>query len=296
MSDDLWLATLAEFRVRIDSAAALESRSGAGVSRVRTDDGQVAYLKVTPATLGAPALAAARRELRFYQELAPVARVRTPPLLEHADTEAGVALLLAEAGESRPVTSWTSRMWSDLGRELASLHGMPLPAPDEDWHRASALHEAMADPDLAAIYAFWDPALPQLPSILAQREEMEQQIKAPEPVFTHGDCHAGNIAYSGGSPVFCDWQAARVGAPVSDLAFLSVRATPDGVVVPPDLIDAYLAARPCRRHDLERALVAEELAVFVFQWPPFAAFNSAAGIARVRARTRALARQWFGSR
>jgi Ser/Thr protein kinase RdoA (MazF antagonist) len=173
---------------------------------------------------------------------------------------------------------------------------MPLPAPDDDWQRPSALHEALAAPDVDDISAFWGPVLPQLPRILAQRNELAQWITALEPVFTHGDCHTGNIVYSGGSPAFCDWQAARVGSPVSDLAFLSVRATPAGVVIPPDLINAYRSARPCPPHDLERALVAEELAVFIFQWPPFATFNSAAGIARVHERTRALVRLWFGAR
>jgi hypothetical protein len=37
----------------------------------------------------------------------------------------------------------------------------------------------------------------------------------------------------------------------------------------------------------------EELAIFVFQWPPFAAYNSPAGIARVNDRTRQLAATWF---
>jgi hypothetical protein len=35
--------------------------------------------------------------------------------------------------------------------------------------------------------------------------------------------------------------------------------------------------------------VLEELAVLVFQWPPFAAYNDAAGISRVRRRARYLA-------
>ncbi len=68
-----------------------------------------------------------------------------------------------------------------------------------------------------------------------------------------------------------------------------MRATPSGAAVPPALTDAYLAARPCDRRTFARALVAEELAVLVFLWPPFAAFNTPAGIARVRRRARVLA-------
>ena len=47
-----------------------------------------------------------------------------------------------------------------------------------------------------------------------------------------------------------------------------LRATPSGTVVPPVLVDAYLENSPYDRHALERAMVAEELATFVFQWPP----------------------------
>jgi tRNA isopentenyl-2-thiomethyl-A-37 hydroxylase MiaE len=72
-----------------------------------------------------------------------------------------------------------------------------------------------------------------------------------------------------------------------------VRATSPGVTVPRALVDAYLDSRPCERHTLQRALLAEELAIFVFLWPPYAAFNSSSGITCVRQRTRELAKQWF---
>ncbi|MFJ6197371.1 phosphotransferase family protein [Micromonospora sp. NPDC092111] len=284
---------MAEFRVTArESATRLESRSGAGVRAVRTADGQAAYLKVTPAALGAQAVTAARRELRFYQDLAPIAPVRTPELLTCADTRDGVALLLAAAGEPRDAASWTAGRWAQLGRELACLHSMPLPT-GPDWHRPDALRQALVDPDLAGINAFWAATLPELAALISRRVELADQIEALPSVFTHGDCHPGNIVHAAGSLVFCDWQAAGVGRPGSDLAFLSVRAAPAGVTVPPALLDAYLDGRPGERHALRRALVAEELAILVFLWPPYAAFNSSSGIARVRRRGRDLAGQWF---
>jgi aminoglycoside phosphotransferase (APT) family kinase protein len=293
MSSDFMTMVLDEFGVAAqESRARLESRSGAGVRAVRTTDGQTGYVKVTPAMLGPRALAAARRELRFYQDLAPVAPVRTPRLLDCVDAEDGVAVLLEAAGEPRDAASWTADMWADLGRELATLHSMPLPT-GTDWNRPDALREALADPDLEEIYACWAPALPQLADLVAQRIELEDQIRALPPVFTHGDCHTDNIVHSAGSLVFCDWQEAGIGRPVSDLAFLSVRVTPAGVTVPRALVDAYLDNRPCERHALQRALVAEELAILVFLWPPFAAFNSLSGIARVRRRARELTGRWF---
>ncbi|MEU6715976.1 aminoglycoside phosphotransferase family protein [Nonomuraea sp. NPDC046802] len=273
-----------------DSDAPMESRSGASVHAVRTIGGHAAYLKATPATSGSQAIALARRELRFYQDLAPTTPVRTPRLLDCRDTEDGVATLLEAVGQSRPAQTWTPRMWANLGRELARLHNMPLPG-DAHWNRPDPL----IDPDLDRVNDFWAPTLPQLPDLLARVHELTEEISALPPVFTHGDCHVGNLLHSAGSLVFCDWQSARIGRPVSDLAFLSVRATPAGVTVPPELIDTYLDNRPCERRTLQRALVAEELGVFVFQWPPFAAFNSHQGVTRVRRRTAELAERWLNA-
>jgi aminoglycoside phosphotransferase (APT) family kinase protein len=205
-----------------------------------------------------------------------------------------VAMLLAAAGEPRDVRKWTAEMWASLGRDLGSLHTMPPPSGGEWAARRDALSEALTAPRVEQVTAFWGMALPLLPVILARRAELAEQIAGLPPVFVHGDCHTGNLVHSAGSLVFCDWQAASIGRPGSDLAFLSVRAAPLGVAVPDDLVDGYLERRPCDRQALRRALLAEELATFVFLWPPFAMFNDAAGIARVHRRARALADQWTG--
>ncbi|WP_159450941.1 phosphotransferase family protein [Micromonospora cremea] len=259
---------------------------------MRTPGGQAAYLKVTPAALGPTALAAARRELRFYRDVAPVTSVRTPRLLDCVDAEDVVVVLLEAAGEPEEAPSWTAGMWANLGRELATLHSMPLPT-GTGWNRPDALLEVLANADLEEIRAFWAPVLPQLADLVSRRFELEDQIGALPPVFIHGDCHTDNIVHSAGSLVFCDWQAAGIGRAVSDLAFLSVRVTPAGVTVPRALVDTYLDGRPGERRALQRALLAEELAILVFLWPPFAAFNSQPGIAHVHRRARELTARWF---
>jgi hypothetical protein len=88
-------------------------------------------------------------------------------------------------------------------------------------------------------------------------------------------------------------RAAGAGSPAADLAFLSVRATPAGVVVPPARMDAYATVRGCDRRTLRRAVVAEEIAVLLGQWPPYARLHDAAGVGRVVRRTRDLARVWL---
>ncbi|GLZ01565.1 phosphotransferase [Actinoplanes sp. NBRC 103695] len=248
----------------------LESRSGAGVHPVTTAEGDAAYLKIMPGTLGA-------RELRFYREVAPGAPVRTPALLGHLETDAGVALLLAAAGQTLDVDRWTPGMWVALGRDLAALHEMPgnWAGPDE-----------LGGVDHAAAAAYWGP---DFDGVLAGADRLWDAMAAPAPVFAHGDCHTENITHVDGSPVFCDWQNAGTGRASADLALLSVRATPAGVTVPPALLDAYLAGRSGPAAELRRAIVAEELAVLLFLWPRYAGYNTAEGNARIRARALRLA-------
>jgi hypothetical protein len=68
---------------------------------------------------------------------------------------------------------------------------------------------------------------------------------------------------------------------------------PDGALVSPAATTAYLDRCGGSRAAFERALLLEELAIFVFQWPPFAAYNSALGISRVHDRVRYLSERWF---
>jgi Ser/Thr protein kinase RdoA (MazF antagonist) len=168
---------------------------------------------------------------------------------------------------------------------------MPLPT-GTDWTRPDPLLDALLAPTFDDITAFWAATLPQLAEVVSDRSELADQICALPPVFIHGDCHTDNILHGAGALIFCDWQATGIGRPTSDLAFLSVRSVPSGVTVPHALVDAYLNHRMCERESLRRALLAEELAILVFLWPPYAAFNSPTGIARVRQRARVLAERW----
>ncbi|HEV7654592.1 MAG TPA: phosphotransferase [Mycobacteriales bacterium] len=315
---DLLARALGEFRAAL-SGAESPGGSGAGVRSVRTAAGDPAYLKTTTA---GPGLAAGRRELRFYRELAPTTPVRTPPLLGFLDDAEGVAILLGAAGRPVEAGSWSPGLWARLGRDLAALHDAPLPA-DPYWaaRDPAALRRGSGDPAVARRWSgdpggtrrdsaaprrgsggggpstadtgFWAGRLPGLDDLVADGARLRAATTALPPVRTHGDCHAANLLHDGGSLTFCDWQSTGVGRPSADLAFLSVRATPSGSVVPPDLLDAYATARGCDRAVLGRAVLAEELTVFLAEWPAYARFQHPDGLDRVVRRTRLLARRWL---
>lgn len=288
MAAELLSLAAREFRIAVsDAARPANGRSGAGVHPVRTADGRAAYLKIMPVGLGARALAGAHRELRFYWELAARVPVRTPVLLDALDSDRGVVLLLADSGDEVEAGSWDGRAWAALGGDLGSLHAVPV--SEQEWVRPDALLDAMSGPVSAAVTGFWDDELPGLAEILDSRERLRGELAAQPVVFVHGDCHAGNVLHGADGLVFCDWQSAGAGRASSDLAFPSVRAAPAGVRVPREVMTAYLAGYQGDPGAIERAVLLEELAVLVFLWPPFAAYNSPAGIARVRDRARHLA-------
>ncbi|WP_285104762.1 aminoglycoside phosphotransferase family protein [Promicromonospora sp. MEB111] len=298
---DVLASALERFGLRLsDGASPADARSGAGVHRVGLTGGGRAYLKVTAADVGR-SRAEAERELRFYRGVAPAAPVSTPALLDVLILDEGVALLLEDAGEQLAVTAWSRDRWRLLGRELARLHGMPLPAGD--WGRADDLLSALAVSDLGPVVEFWSGHLPQLDDLLEGRTAVVDRLRTVPSVFVHGDCHTGNVVHeqAGGhdTPVFCDWQAAGIGRATSDLALLSVRATPSGARVPAALVEEYLA-RTARRggaqdvDEFRRCLALEELAILVFQWPSYAAYNGPAGTARIRRRARELAERLSG--
>jgi fructosamine-3-kinase len=212
-------------------------------------------------------------------------------LLGNLETGAGVALLLAAVGEQVRAEAWNRRAWAELGRDLAALHTIPV--AEQDWPRPDPLLDVMSQPVPGSITRFWAGVLPGLPDLLASRAALRRELASQPAVLIHGDCHTGNIVHDADGLAFCDWQSTGIGRATSDLALLSVRVTPAGVTVSHEMMTAYLNHSGGDCAALERALILEELAIFVFQWPPFAAYNSRAGVMRVRDRSRDLAGKWF---
>lgn len=276
----------------LDAAPPPDSASGARILRVRMRGGAAGYLKV--ASAGAAQRGGAERELDFYRRVAATVPVRTPALIEAMTNEQGIALLLEDAGSSLEAGAWTERHWRAVGRDLAGLHATRLPADlRENWRRTDDLLAAIEDPDLDLIKAFWA-GQPEISRLLSAREHIHGSLRGLPEVLVHGDCHTANILDGPHGVVFCDWQSTGLGRAGSDLAFLSVRATPSGTHVPADVIHEYrLRSKELGMESgpaaFTRAVALEELAILTFQWPSYAARNSEAANVCIRRRASLLA-------
>jgi len=152
----------------------------------------------------------------------------------------------------------------------------------------------MASIPAAIPFPIWrDDLTSLLDAIIESRELLEQVVLQAGECFVHGDCHTENILHENDALVWIDWQSTRIGNPAMELAFLNVRATPSGVRIPPVMLATYCSEREIDLARIRRSVIAAEISIFIFEWPPYAKFNSPAGIRRVRQRTRYLAEQWF---
>lgn len=284
-----------QFDVRLEPRASTPGMSGSQVHFARRADGRRCVLKVTSLKRADDARAG-RGELTFYRDLAERIPVRTPDLLDfYADNDV-IAMLLSAHGAIEPATSWDSRSWRALAIDLARLHGTTIPVP-EPWMMEDQPHfRALREPDMAVVDGFWRADLASLlDTIIDRRELLEREILRAGECFLHGDCHTENILREHGELIWIDWQSTRIGNPALELAFIDARATPSGARIPPELLAIYCGERDIDLEHMRRSVIAAELSIFVFEWPPYASFNSPAGTRRVRRRTRDLAEQWLAT-
>jgi aminoglycoside phosphotransferase (APT) family kinase protein len=292
MDTDL-VAELAErLNVRVELRESAHGRSGSQVYVARQEDGRKCVLKVTSLRRDDDARAG-RRELDFYRDLAERMPIRTPTLLDYVEDNETVAMLLSAHGAIEPATSWNRRSWLTLAVDLARLHGTAVPEPDR-WIDDQSPFHALREPDMPVVDGFWREDLASsLDAIIESRELLEQEILQAGECFVHGDCHTDNILRENGAMVWIDWQSTRIGNPALELAFLDARATPSGARIPPEMLATYCSERDKDLERMQQSVIAAELSIFIFEWPPYASFDSPAGTRLVRRRTRDLAERWI---
>jgi len=245
--------------IRVVAAGLSGSGSGAGVHLVRAGSAD-AVLKVATAAVG-------HRELAFYRTLAHRMPVETPRLLGFAETGELTVMLLSAHTPSRPAPEWDHAAWLEVARQLAALHSVDPPA-GEPWHHTPWLRQVLASPPLATARDYWSAAAAP---ILTPAADLAAALDAVPDRFVHGDLHVDNLLRDGDRLVWADWQVAGIGNPAADLAFLCFRATIDGADVPHDeMVEAYLAARATDPALFRRAVVASEIGLLLFGFPPHA--------------------------
>lgn len=148
----------------------------------------------------------------------------------------------------------------------------------------------MRHSDREPVVQFWATLSPPLSDVLVTIDELHltHRIEA----FVHGDLRADNVVQrtAGGGPSIVDRQQCGYASAMADLAFLDVRLAPSGQVAPPAFLDTYAASRGMDAAEARLGAMLAELATYVFLWPPFAASNTAAGVANVRNRGAEIAR------
>jgi Ser/Thr protein kinase RdoA (MazF antagonist) len=272
--------------VEVEGEELAGSASGAAVYRVRVDGGD-AVLKVT---VGA-GRANARRELAFYRTMADQVPVATPKLLRSADNDELTAMLLSAHTPARPAREWTQSAWLDVARQLAALHSMPLP-DEQPWTEQSWLQQLLDQPPLDGAEDYW--SRDTVGVILEDPGALAVAVNAMPDCFLHGDCHADNLLTEGSQLVWADWQAASIGSPAGELAFLWSRADADGADLPYDaMLHEYAVLRATDPAVLRRAVLAAELAILLFAWPQYAVHRTQLDRARMTRRLLVLRNNWL---
>jgi aminoglycoside phosphotransferase (APT) family kinase protein len=242
--------------------------SGSGVHLLRLD-GRDVVLKITRHADRAGHLPA-RRELRFYRELAPRLPVLVPRLLGSADGDQFTCLLLSAARPASHANGWSRRRWLEVAAQLGRLHGTAIAAAEAStWLQHT---RPLEQHDAAGAMAYWraagcadlaEPLFSAAPDLAACAASLPACL-------VHGDCHTGNLLVDEtGDLVWADWQQVGIGHGPEDLALLWQRAGFDGARPPRSaMLTVYARARGLAPEAaLVRATVAAELLLLLLAWP-----------------------------
>jgi aminoglycoside phosphotransferase (APT) family kinase protein len=223
-------------------------------------DGREVVLRIpTGSQWGLPLAAQLDRE---HRTLAAVAGTGIAPAPLGLIATADPPVLLEEHVTGRPF-AYPADLPA-LGRALAAVHAVPLPAHlprvdaatellDDAWARLGAAPPGPAHDLLAARAAELAPPGAAPRDLLGERTDPVVAVDTAHAALVHTDVHPGNLRVDprSGAVRMLDWEAARIGAPEWDLAHAVAPSTTrwdpdaDAELGPTDvaaLIDAYAPA------------------------------------------------------
>jgi Ser/Thr protein kinase RdoA (MazF antagonist) len=287
-----------------DSALQLlsDGASLARVHRVRLHAGD-AVLKMMPLDAPGDRLESARREIRFYQEVASHVSVGVPELLWARDGPEATVLLLTWYPPMPPSTEWSDEIFVDVARSLARFHARFWTGAEArnrwPWLREpeSLFDERRIDGALAAWVHL--SRIPRLQNAVTRHRlcVIEMVARRYDPLYdtnsvlpvtlVHGDFHAANLlAGPNHTVLWADWQEVGIGPGTDDITHLVGRARGDGAAVPDDkLLEAYheevAQSLSVDAGALRNAVEAGELLKIVLDWPHYLAQSPAARVVSI---------------
>lgn len=267
--------------------------------------GEEMVLKLTPPGGDRSMRERSRREAWFYCDLATLAPVRVPRVLgvDWSETE-GAALLLAGYLPSPAPADWTEGDYVEVARQLGRLHATfanRTIAPQlPGWLRAKP---AVTTAQCQAAARLWcalgerdelaetlGASFPGLARLMPHIPALDRRMPTTPTTLCHGDFHAGNLLGGpAGEWIWADWQEARLGPGVDDLAFFWQRAFTEVDTPPPydAMVEAYATALMTgdgpriERERIDRALLWTELRSWLVAWPEYLGYLSTAQVERV---------------
>jgi Ser/Thr protein kinase RdoA (MazF antagonist) len=267
-------------------------RSGSSVYHLDRA-GQGSVLKVTLPDADRQGMTRARREVRFYRDLAMRVPVLVPRLLGvDFDTRAGVVMLFTAYEPSPSPDRWPECDYTGVAHQLGRFHATfwersavaslpgwlrPKPRPTLAQSRTAARQwRALSERD--DLRPMLQPYLRKLERLVMSVPALERRFVTLPATLCHGDCHTGNLLRNpDGEWVWADWQDVRLGPGVDDLSFLWQRAFAAADRPPPDdvMVQAYDAGLESvlgtrvPRAELGRNLAWAELRSWLVDWPAY---------------------------
>jgi aminoglycoside phosphotransferase (APT) family kinase protein len=258
---------------RVDRIDRLEAHSGT-TGRLRLglhgDDPRLptsVFVKLAPFTEERRALVdmvgMGVSEARFYAEVAPWLRVRTPAVWHADHDEAGGYVMVLEdltaAGATQPTqdepdsADFAARVMETLASCHAELHGSPRFAAGGDlaWieehgrgYGAAAALDFLRH-SVETIGGGMPPVFHQLAELcIANGEQVAQLLAEGTPTLVHGDSHIGNMLRQDHTPILIDWAMVSCGPGIRDVSYFIGNSVPTEVrrENEQELLRRYLAA------------------------------------------------------
>ena len=210
------------------------------------------------AAIGADSMG--RREVHFYNDVAPTLSMRVPACsFAQAAADGSFLLLLEDLSATGAVMpDMTSVVPAELaGPAIDELAEMHVRFEDAGLRDRLVPWASEQRPDATpftvpamryVLDTYHDILSPEYRAVgelyLTHAHELERLWDRGTPTFLHGDPHAGNLFIDGDRVGFLDWGMATVGAAMRDVSyFMTVGVETGGTDVQRELLQRYLDAR-----------------------------------------------------